>query len=405
MACARIQRLQRHDETDLAARTFVALMVAGIAARIILTATTLGTNDAVFMIVYADLAEKYGVAHAYVREHGLNHPPLALLLLFKWLARFARGIGAEFPNVLRYVQSIADVVTAAALVGIAKVVGAPPRRTALLFFLCPAAIFISAFHCNTDATMVALITCAVLAAIRGRAATAGVIIGLACGIKIVPLFVVPFFFLALTRRFRFAAVFAATLAAIFVPPVVIAGPAVLRSVFGYDAYSGKWGVTALFLLLRQHSSGALAEFFFRVALSYANYGKFVLLAVLVALFFAYVRYARGQQLLLTAVPITWLVVLFFAPGFGVQYFDWMLPLLAFALPRRWTYAMLAAASAYLFFTYSIWSGGWPWWYADSIAPSRLKPLVTLAGIPLWLFVGAALARAFSSFERSAARSA
>jgi hypothetical protein len=392
----------------------VALMLAGLAVRIILTATTLGTNDAVFMIVYANLAERFGIAHAYVREHGLNHPPLSLLL-FQWMARTARMLSIEYTDVLRLVQSAADCVTAAALVGIGRFTNVPARRLALLFFLCPAAIFISAFHCNTDATMVALITCGVLFAIRGRAAAAGLLIGLACGIKIVPLFVVPFFFLFLQRRFRFVAAFGATLAAIFVPPVVIAGPAVLRSVFGYDAYSGKWGVTALLLTLQRHAGGAIADRLFQWALWYANFGKFVLLAILVALFFAYFNRAlkvdetERLQLLLTAVPITYLVVLFFAPGFGVQYVDWALPLLAFALPRRWTYAVLAAVSAYLFVAYTIWSGGFPWWYADSIAPSTLKPWVTLLGIPVWLFIGVAIVvatrRAFSSSEPSAARSA
>jgi hypothetical protein len=392
----------------------VLLMAAGVAVRIILIATTLGSNDAVFMMLFANLAERFGVAHAYVREHGLNHPPLSLLMM-QWLARASRMMSVEFTDVLRVVQSAADALTAAALIGIGRIANVPPRRLALVFFLCPAAIFISAFHCNTDATMVALITCAVLVALRGRAAGAGLLLGLACGIKIVPLFVVPFFFLFLQRRFRFVAAFGVTLAAIFIPSVVIAGPTVLRNIFGYDTWSGKWGLTALLLTLRQHAGGSTAERLFRSALWYANFGKFVLLAILVALFFAYVHRAlkldetERPRLLLTAVPITYLVVLFFAPGFGIQYLDWTLPLLALALPRRWAYTALAVISAYVFATYTIWSGGFPWWYADSIAPSPLKPWVTLLGIPVWLFIGVVLAvatrRALSPSEPSAVRSA
>jgi hypothetical protein len=41
-------------------------------------------------------------------------------------------------------------------------------------------------------------------------------------------------------------------------------------------------------------------------------------------------------------------------------------------------------------TYTIWSQGFPWWYADSIAPVPGKSLVTAAGLIVWIVIGAGM---------------
>ncbi|MEA2572599.1 MAG: hypothetical protein QOI24_4600 [Acidobacteriota bacterium] len=379
-------------------------MVAGIVVRIVLTATSIGTNDVIFNIMWADLADRYGIAHAYAHHKDLNHPPLALLL-FRLIAAVARAARTEYTDCFRLVQSAADVVTAFALVAIGRLRNLDGRLLALLFFLSPAAIAISAFHCNTDATMVALITCAALCALRGRSGAAGVVLGLATGIKIVPLFAVPFFFMALPRRARFAIGYAVTVAAIFIPPRIAGGPAVWSNIFGYAGYSGKWGITALLLRIREY---AAPESLFRAAVWYANDGKYVLLVALALLFAWFTRQAKREALLLAAIPLVYLGVLFLAPGFGIQYLIWPLSLLPFALPRRWAIGLSAAFSAYVCFVYTVWSRGFPWWYADSIRPSPLKPAIVLTGLGVWMLIGAAIViavRALSSSEPSAARSA
>jgi len=385
-------------------RTFATLMAAGIIVRLVLTMTSLGTNDVVFMMMWADLADRFGIAHAYAHHKDLNHPPLALLL-FQLMHRFARATGIEYTDFFRVVQSAADVVTAAALTAIGRTRDIDGRRLALLFFLSPAAIAISAFHCNTDSLMVALIACATLCALRERSSAAGVVLALATGIKIVPLFVAPFFFVALPRRARFAIAYAITVAAIFVPARIAGGSIVWSNIFGYSGFAGKWGFTALLLRLRDLAAPALADLLFRGALWYANYGRFVLLATLAIFFVWFARRVHNTTTLLAAIPAVYLIVLFLAPGYGVQYLIWPLPLLPLALSRRWAIALSATFSAYVCFTYTIWSRGFPWWYADSIAPSPLKPWIVLLGIPVWLFAGVAAVRALSSFEPSAARSA
>ena len=63
-----------------------------------------------------------------------------------------------------------------------------------------------------------------------------------------------------------------------------------------------------------------------------------------------------------------LTVLALAPGFGVQYTGWLIAFLPFALSWRGAIAMNAEISLFLFVTYTVWSGGWPWWFADIARP-------------------------------------
>jgi hypothetical protein len=48
--------------------------------------------------------------------------------------------------------------------------------------------------------------------------------------------------------------------------------------------------------------------------------------------------------------------------------------------------LYTAISAYVLMTYTIWSRGFPWWYADSVAPSPGKPLVTTLGLIVWIII-------------------
>jgi len=88
-----------------------------------------------------------------------------------------------------------------------------------------------------------------------------------------------------------------------------------------------------------------------------------------------------------------LLVLALAPGFGVQYLLWPLPLLPYALGRRMLLVVYATISGYLMMTYTIWSRGFPWWYADSVAPSPGKPLVTSVGLIVWALLALAAVQA------------
>ena len=98
---------------------FATLLAAALGFRLILTATTFGSTDALLMMTWAHIAERFGVPQAYLYAQYLNHPPLAL-----WIAatadRLGTLVGLEFSDIFRLLQTIADMVTAAILYKISK---------------------------------------------------------------------------------------------------------------------------------------------------------------------------------------------------------------------------------------------------------------------------------------------
>jgi len=364
---------------------FWAAVLVGLALRVTLVATSIGTNDVVWKILWARLVRESGIAHAYALRWELNHPPLSLLI-FHWTDLTAAWIGMHYTDLLRLIQVAADMLTTAMLVAIARIRPVSPDP-AILFLLAPAAIAISGFHCNTDSTMVAFFMVAVFLLLRDRGFAAGIAFVAAVGIKIIPLFLFPFVFLLRPRlRVRFTAAVAAGLAAMFVPVVAIGGTAVLRNVFGYSGFAGKWGFPALLLTVESWVARPRTTMLFRSALWYANNGKYFIAAAVLGL--AWFAWRRGADLL-ASVSTVLLVVLTLAPGFGIQYLLWPLPLLPWALGRKMLLVTWSTISGYVLMTYTIWSRGFPWWYADSIAPSPGKPLVTSVGLIVWLVIGAA----------------
>jgi hypothetical protein len=358
-------------------------VLVGLIARLALVATSIGTNDVPFMLLWAKYARESGIAHAYARQWELNHPPLSLLIIH-WTDLLAQRLGLEFTDLLRLLQVAADLVTTAALAAIAKLRSVTPDP-ALLFVISPAAIAISGFHCNTDPTMIALLVVSILLLLRGHGFAAGLAFAAAVGIKIVPLFLLPFIVLMRREiRVRFAAAFAIGLLAIFAPVVAIGGTAVLRNVFGYSGFAGKWGFPALLLTMESWIAKPRTTALFQVASWYAEYGRYIVVAAVLGLFLAL---WRRHDVPLAANPTVLLIVLTLAPGFGIQYLLWPLPFLPYAVGRRMLATLYCAISFYVLMTYTIWSRGFPWWYADSIAASPGKPLVTSVGLIIWILIG------------------
>ena len=392
----------RVERARFSPRFWTILIVLGLAVRIALIATSIGTNDVIFKIYWQNLIEKYGLLGAFAHHFETSYrtlgtfPPLALLLM-KCASVTARVAAIEYTDALRALQVVADVVSTFALVRIAHNLQRNAHAVAMFFFLCPAVFFVSAFHCNIDSTMVAfiLIGVALLTGPSKHELWAGMALGAAAGIKIVPLFLLPFMAVAARRKMPlFLGGCALSLTAIFLPAVMRSGPRVITNLISYAGYAGKWGVPALALVAEEAVARRGTTVLYTVATLYAGYGKYLILLVLGALgmwFAATVwkadRDADLSPLVAAIVPLIFLIVLFLAPGFGVQYLVWPIALLPFLFPWRQAAVVAGAFSLYLFVTYTIWSQGFPWWYADSIAPTHLKPWVTYLGFPVWLLIG------------------
>lgn len=370
---------------------FWILCAAGFAFRLFLIATTIGTTDVVLKIAWASLAGHYGIAHAYAHNSLLNHPPLSLGLMLAE-AQVGRILHVEYTDVFRFVQVLGDAIAGFALYQMGLQSSVRMARWLTLFFvLSPAAAFVSGFHCNTDPLMNGLLALATMLMVRfpRRFVLAGVVLALACGIKILPFLLLPFFLLPLTNRERalFLGVFAAGVAIIFVPSIAIGGPSVARNIFGYSGMDRDWGFPQIAVAAARQSNPLVRQAGVLAATIFIRGARYVVLGVIGLLFLAALRARQKAGMLPAAIGTVFLAVLFVAPGFGVQYLDWPLSFLPFAMGRRAAVVMNAAFSIMLFTTYTVWSGGLPWWYADIAVQHRLDWLVTAMGVALWLGIG------------------
>jgi hypothetical protein len=345
---------------------FFAAIALGLALRLWLTATTFGTSDVIYKTTWAHLAERFGVAKAYAHSPFMNDPPLAVAASVL-LDRHEIAFGDLF----RFVQTLADLVSLACLALLAK------RETALAYFLSPAAIMISGFHCNSDPSMIAFVLLAALLHTRGRHASSGAALALATGVKVVPLLLLPIFLIASRRHApRFGAAWTAMMALLFGVPAAIGGIAVLRNTFLYKSVGNWWGVISML-----HFAGATnAEHFFRAM------NTIVVLAAVAAitLFFA-----RNRITLLAACGLVFTALLVLGAGFGVQYLLWPLAFLPFFAPRIIRFAVHAGAALFLFTVYTHWSRGLPWFFANSDTPDATTSALVVFGWVVWLALAAA----------------
>ena len=363
------------------------MLVCGIAFGLILRAvqlaTSIGTVDASNWLRHILYVDQLGVLGAYPASRLINHPTLGLEIAY-WSWKLGAALGVHFFDVFRALMSIADVVTALALVAIARRVGVKRNWPALVFFLSPAAVFISAFHCNSDPLMVMFVVLALLATVKERPIAAGVLIACAVGIKIIAFAALPlllFGFRGWKARARFLVAAAVVGALVFVPPVIVSGWVAIRNIFGYTGWRGAWGVHLLLNVI----GFAIPQVVPRDSSVFLTP---LLIGSMLALWGIEARRAWSDatdpQRLIRAVGLAFLLVLFLGPGFGVQYLMWILPYPAFFLRRAQTLILHALVSAFLFAVYTSWSNGWPWLWASG---STNPVWVGAFGLVVWGAIG------------------
>ncbi len=350
--------MQRRDTV------FVAAVILGIALRLWLTATTLGSSDVIYKITWAHLAERFGTAQAFAHSTYMNDPPLAVAASVV-LDRFGARHELAFGDLFRVAQTLADLVSLACLALLAG------RKTALLYFLSPAAIMISGFHCNADPTMVACLLAALVLCARGWHAGSGAALALATGVKVVPLLLLPLFLIASPRRARFALAWLAMMLVLFGIPTAIGGSAVLRNTFLYSSVGNWWGVTSMLHFV--HAS--VAEELYHSANSLVVVAAVGAIALLLA---------RNRLSLPASCGLVFLALLVLGAGFGVQYLLWPLAFLPFLMPRAVQFVVQAGVAAFLFTVYTTWSLGFPWWFANSDAPGATTDGLVFFGWVIWL---------------------
>jgi hypothetical protein len=242
--------------------------------------------------------------------------------------------------------------------------------------------------------MSALLAVAVALFFADRPVLSGIALAVAAGIKIPPFLLVPLFFIYMPRRFAFLTAFAVTAAILFLPPIVIGGPIVVRVVFGYaGGLPYEWGIPGV-AFAAAHYIPSFRIIGQDIMTLYSMYGRYVVFAGIAAVIAFALKHRQPEKMRLPqSIEIMFLTVLALAPGFGVQYVQWLIAFLPFALSWRGAIGMNVAISTFLFITYTVWSGRWPWWFADITRSGPHRYIAALAGCSTWVIVCVALVTA------------
>ena len=336
-----------------------AAALLALAVKLALAALTLGTNDADSFYNFGRFIWEHGLLAQYLATPEFNHTPVT-----GWVCAliFGLGHGLGFNFLLRLPGILADFAVMHALLRWRGTSDHPPTWALTLLALSPVSLMVTGFHGNVDSVLVWLLVLAALECGAGRAAWCGLWFGLACNVKIIPLLVAPVFFfhwLSRGNARRFFAGASLTILAGWAYPLVAIPETFLHNVLGYSSNWGGWGIT---YWLGQTHAAALAP-----------------------------------PQIFSTLALVWTVFFVFAPGVGAQYLVWLPPFLLMQWPR-WSAAIAAASSVFLFVFYDMICGGLPWYHGASTAEllPRWAGWSNLPWLALVAFLAVALRRALAA---------
>ncbi len=371
-------------------------VAVGVGARLWLILGSVGTDDVGNWALWAEAGRRFGLVRAWQGAPQFMHPWLALAQAVL-LRRLADGSGVPFGDLLRLVQLAADLLAFGCLLALGRRTGVG-EWVAPFYLLAPPAVLISGFHGNVDPTMVALVLAAA-AWLACRPAAAGAVLAAATGLKVVPLLLAPLFFAAArTRRWRFTAGWAVTMALLFGLPTLLGGVSLLRHILSYRGVGNWWGPVSMLV------AGGRGRPWLAPALAWVTTidPLFIVAAVLGIAAWLWRRLevdadpSHDLALLLAACGMVLTALIVAGTGFGVQYLLWPVPFLPFFTRAVVRVLVVAATSVFLVVVYTHWAGGFPWWLALSTRPGATTDAMVYGGWGVWATLAAALALAPSS---------
>ena len=363
-----------------------ALAIAGILLRVGLWWTSIGTNDIDNWQLHGKNVVDNGLTRAYVTSAIFNHPPLiGLYSGLVWSLADSNLI--VFARLIKLPGLAGEAVTLWALWRFAGV------QTFAVYALMPAAILVAGFHGNTDTLYAALVLVAAIAFDRKQFLLSGLLWSASLNVKLLPIVLIPMVFISapdLRALSRLAVGFAAGLLT-FIPPALGAAKAMYRNMLAYNSTPDNWGILAF--LNSAAATPSIMGFFSPIRQWYLGSGRYVILASII--FVALLSRYRHRLPMTVQAALGASLFLIFAPGFGVQYVVFPLPLLCYVdLPAGVRYGCLAG----LFIAMDYWVFLTSWWplrtWVTSSLPGPVPLFVLLAWAVLLHFTRVHLAAAW-----------
>ena len=371
----------------------------GLAARLLLAALSIGTNDALTFAEFGKEVRMFGVVGTYRADPWFNHPPLVgwwAGLLIRLLGAPNAPLWVAFPFKVNWAFSFLFKlpVMAADAVGVwllwrrwSRVEAADPGKARLVpvaiaagFAWSLGSILIGAFHANTDPAYAMLCLLSVwLMEDRRAFFWSGLALGAAINVKIIPVLLLPpLLFRCASKSEARAFVVGLAMAFIpFLPAVLQAFPSFYNNVLGYNPPNDAWGFDLLLYLSRRWA--ILASPADSTIHAYHIVGRYVLLALVLAWAIVAWRLRRWDGYEVAAVTMA--IFLVSTPGFGIQY---IVPvgLLMFAVRPKLAIAYSIACGVFLL---NIYVRHWqpPLIPFRSLLTGPLDAFDSLPGLPAW----------------------
>lgn len=387
----RLAARSRESGSVRSARLLIlAFAVPVLLLKLVIAATTFGTNDIVHWGDFLMGVRKAGPVGIYAltfpANHSFyNHPPLIGYLLS--FVNIVQDAGIPYRFTIRAISSLADLGTGLVVFELLRrrISLRRARTAAILVAVSPISVMVSGFHGNTDPIFVFLVFLAVLLLVDlHRPGLGGVAIALAIGIKIVPMVAIPVLAIYVLRRdrrefWRWLTGFVIAFAITWGPALLMQFDALRRDVIGYSGVGrSPWGIEQIGHWLGDPTWVA----------SFAGTGR-SLVVVICAVVPTIAVWRRGE----VVVPaVGWALIGFLAlaPTWGAQYMVW--PVAAcYLIGISWGTAYNVAGGVVLFMIYNRWSGGLPWYRARATWVVPLHELVAMQ-VP-WLVLVVVLIRA------------
>ena len=367
-----------------AIRILLAIGGLGLASRFVLARVSIGSEDIITWSRFASQIDVHGVEWMYRNVSEFNHPPL----MGWWAlaaARLSSFTGWAFEPCFKLLPCVADICSAVLLWRIWRAragVGYGALAFAL-FALNPVSLLVSGYHGNTDSAlaMLALASCYLLEC-RNAPFTAGLALGGAINVKLIPVLLIPILVVRVTKWDGLVRLAAGLSVAVipFVPALLTSWPGFRHNALEYNSSWENWGF-AFFIRHAEASSRlhAIADIVHRV---FASIGRYLIVGGILAVCQLQRLTRRFDSFQLAACAFALFLV--FTPGFGVQYTVVVVPAL-FACSLSWAVVYSLTAGAFIFGVYFLfWNVTWPLYSHFTLGFSQP---VSLLGILSWALLG------------------